>query len=266
MDFRYEDAIYIVSWDLLISLKLLQQKSHVADCGANSFMTADVNALHQHGSVHFISPQSMCNSVVSSFLLGKARLLASSSFHALLCWGVCLRNYWIERASSSVIQNNARIPPRIVPAGTRTNWPASATATAHVWLYILSTSRYERRSCSVFFAFLWFLVRLNCPQVLLVVCNSCEALLFSELQFSCVKFRRHLSSCELIVPGSCLSLTELIFFSFCSWGMFCFSHPLSSLPLSSSHRLQILCSQLRLCNLYGPSKEMDSCSYYSVGF
>lgn len=42
MDFKYEDDIYTVSWDLLISLKLLQQKSHVADCGANSFMAADV--------------------------------------------------------------------------------------------------------------------------------------------------------------------------------------------------------------------------------
>lgn len=45
-------------------------------------------------------------------------------------------------------------------------------------IYILSDYRYERGSRSVFFAFLWFLVRLSCPQVLLVVCNSCEALLF----------------------------------------------------------------------------------------
>lgn len=32
----------------------------------------------------------------------------------------------------------------------------------------------------------------------------------SELQFSYVKFRCYLISCELTVPGSCLSLSELI--------------------------------------------------------
>lgn len=45
-------------------------------------------------------------------------------------------------------------------------------------IYMLSAYRYERGSRSVFSAFLWFLVRLSCPQVLLVVGNSCEALLF----------------------------------------------------------------------------------------
>lgn len=126
-------------------------------------------------------------------------------------------------------------------------------------IYILSDYRYERGFRSVFFAFLWFLVRLSCPQVLLVVCNSCEALLF---------FWASVFICKI-------QLLSYFMWTHCAWlmsvlnrthfsphfvlGACSVSHTSFPLfPLCSSHWLQLLCSQLRFCNLYGPSKEMDS--------
>lgn len=127
-------------------------------------------------------------------------------------------------------------------------------------IYMLSAYRYERGSRSVFSAFLWFLIRLSCPQVLLVVGNSCEALLF----FWASVFICKIQMLSYFMWTHCAWLMSVLIRThpppprFCSWGVFCFSHLLSSLPLCSSCWLQLLCSQLRFCSLYGPSKEMDS--------